>query len=65
MSAEVVWTRAFTPILNTTIYAFAADVDTFLRDPHGRIVIDDGRRFLKRTGETFDVFTIDSPPPGD
>jgi len=26
-------------------------------------VIDDGRRFLKRTSETFDVVTIDPPPP--
>jgi spermidine synthase len=38
----------------------AADV---LRDPHGRVVIDDGRRFLKRTQEKFDVIVIDPPPP--
>jgi spermidine synthase len=34
-----------------------------LRDPHGRIVIDDGRRFLKRTQEKFDIIVIDPPPP--
>ncbi len=28
-----------------------------------RIVIDDGRRFLKRTTERFDLITIDPPPP--
>jgi spermidine synthase len=27
------------------------------------IVIDDGRRFLQRTGERFDVITLDPPPP--
>jgi predicted membrane-bound spermidine synthase len=39
------------------------DASTFLRHPNGRIVIDDGRRFLKRTNEKFDVITIDPPPP--
>ncbi len=34
-----------------------------LRNPKGKIVIDDGRRFLKRTTDTFDVITIDPPPP--
>jgi spermidine synthase len=34
-----------------------------LRDPHGRIVIDDGRRFLKRTQKKYDVIVIDPPPP--
>ncbi len=29
----------------------------------GRIVIDDGRRFLARTTEKFDVIIIDPPPP--
>lgn len=38
----------------------AADV---LRRPGTRIVIDDGRRFLARTEERFDLITIDPPPP--
>jgi len=29
----------------------------------GRIIIDDGRRFLMRTREKFDVIIIDPPPP--
>jgi spermidine synthase len=32
-------------------------------NPMGRIVIDDGRRFLNRTREKFDVMVIDPPPP--
>ena len=39
------------------------DAISVLQNPHGRIVIDDGRRFLRRTDEKFDVITIDPPPP--
>jgi spermidine synthase len=39
------------------------DAEAILRNPKGQIVIDDGRRFLKRTDRTFDVITIDPPPP--
>src|SRR5208282_4147754 len=42
---------------------YHADAERILRDPHGHIVIDDGRRFLKRTREKFDVIVIDPPPP--
>lgn len=34
-----------------------------LRDPRGRIVVDDGRRFLQRADTRFDVVTIDPAPP--
>ena len=34
-----------------------------LNSPGSRVVIDDGRRFLMRTKEMFDVVTIDPPPP--
>jgi|GEM_PF-178843 len=33
--------------------------------PRGRIVIDDGRRFLRRTREKFDIIIIDPPPPAE
>jgi spermidine synthase len=39
------------------------DAEEILQNPMGRIVIDDGRRFLKRTQEKYDVITIDPPPP--
>ena len=32
-------------------------------NPKGKLVVDDGRRYLKRTAEKFDVITIDPPPP--
>ena len=42
---------------------YHADAAQILRNPKGHIVIDDGRRFLKRTREKFDVIVIDPPPP--
>jgi spermidine synthase len=42
---------------------FHADAAEVLAQPGARIVIDDGRRFLERTTETYDVIVIDPPPP--
>ena len=39
------------------------DARALIRHPKGRIVIDDGRRFLHRSGTSFDIITIDPPPP--
>lgn len=39
------------------------DATSLLANSKGDIIIDDGRRFLARTSETFDVITIDPPPP--
>jgi predicted membrane-bound spermidine synthase len=42
---------------------YHADAEQLLRSPKAHVVIDDGRRFLDRTGQTFDVITVDPPPP--
>jgi len=42
---------------------FHADGPALLRSPLSRVVIDDGRRYLERTYEQYDVITIDPPPP--
>jgi spermidine synthase len=39
------------------------DAQQVLENPKGHIVIDDGRRFLCRTRDKFDVIVIDPPPP--
>jgi spermidine synthase len=42
---------------------FHSDGPELLRSPRARVVIDDGRRFLERTDEQYDLITIDPPPP--
>ncbi len=42
---------------------FHADADALLHSPRARVVVDDGRRFLEETRETFDAIIVDPPPP--
>ena len=42
---------------------YHSDADAILESPLSHVVIDDGRRYLERTDQQFDVITIDPPPP--
>jgi len=42
---------------------FHADAAQVLSSSQSHIVIDDGRRFLERSSDRYDVITIDPPPP--
>jgi len=42
---------------------FHNDGPEILRSPLSHVVIDDGRRYLERTSQQYDVITIDPPPP--
>lgn len=42
---------------------FFADSQEIVSDPKVSVIIDDGRRYLLRSNKTFDVITIDPPPP--
>jgi predicted membrane-bound spermidine synthase len=42
---------------------FHADGPELLQSPQSHLVIDDGRLFLERTSEMYDVIAIDPPPP--
>jgi spermidine synthase len=51
------------PSVWKTFPFFHGDADAVMRNPKGHVVIDDGRRFLDRTRDTFDVVVVDPPPP--
>jgi len=42
---------------------FHADAPELISSPLARIVVDDGRRFLDGSNQTYDVIVIDPPPP--
>ena len=42
---------------------FHADGPKLFESPLAHMVIDDGRRFLERSGEQYDVIAVDPPPP--
>jgi spermidine synthase len=42
---------------------FHGDAASVLARPNSHVVVDDGRRYLERTTEKYDVIVIDPPPP--
>ena len=51
------------PSVPTLFGFFHPDARDVVRSPLARIVVDDGRRFLERSADRYDVITIDPPPP--
>jgi spermidine synthase len=51
------------PSVPELFWYYHADGPQLLRSPHSHVVVDDGRRFLERTAEQYDVIVIDPPPP--
>ena len=42
---------------------FFPDGDQFLHDPNGRIIIADGRNYVRLSAERYDLIAVDPPPP--
>jgi predicted membrane-bound spermidine synthase len=42
---------------------YHSDGPQLLEKPNGHVTIDDGRRFLERSGDQYDVIVVDPPPP--
>ncbi len=51
------------PSVPKVFWYFHSDAQVLLNSPLSQVVIDDGRNYLERTKEQFDVITIDPPPP--
>ncbi len=51
------------PSVPRLFYYFHSDAPEILSSPLSHVVIDDGRRYLERTTQQYDVITIDPPPP--
>jgi hypothetical protein len=51
------------PSVTSLFDYYHPDGPQLLKSPLARIVIDDGRRFLERSTEQYDVITLDPPPP--
>jgi spermidine synthase len=51
------------PSVPRLFWYFHADAPELLSSPLAHVVIDDGRRYLERTSDQYDVITIDPPPP--
>jgi spermidine synthase len=51
------------PSVKQAVGYYHADAAALMANPRGHVVIDDGRRFLRRSSQQFDLITIDPPPP--
>lgn len=51
------------PSVKESFGFFHSDAAQLEANPRGHIIVDDGRRYLKRTSRMFDVVVTDPPPP--
>jgi spermidine synthase len=51
------------PSVPVAVTFFHPEAKTILQSPRAHIVVDDGRAYLERSAQQFDVITTDPPPP--
>ena len=51
------------PSVPRIFWYYHSDGDELLRSPLSQVVIDDGRRYLERAADQYDVIALDPPPP--
>ena len=51
------------PSVPKLFFYYHQDAPEVLKRPDAHVMVDDGRRFLERTSQTFDSIIVDPPPP--
>jgi spermidine synthase len=51
------------PSVPTVMGDFYSDADSFLHNPDGRIIIADGRNYVRLSPQRYDLIAVDPPPP--
>jgi hypothetical protein len=51
------------PSVPRMFWYYFSDANEVMESPLSHVIIDDGRRYLERSSENYDVITIDPPPP--
>ena len=51
------------PSVPAQMPAFFSDANRFLHDPRGRIIVGDGRNYVRLATGRYDVIVVDPPPP--
>jgi spermidine synthase len=51
------------PSVPAQMPAFFSDSNRFLHDPRGRVIVGDGRNYVRLATERYDVIVVDPPPP--
>jgi spermidine synthase len=51
------------PSVPKMFWYYHSDAPELLRSPLSHVIVDDGRRYLERTSDQYDLITIDPPPP--
>jgi spermidine synthase len=51
------------PSVPAQMGAYFSDADRFLHEPQGRIIIADGRNYVRLSTNRYDVIVVDPPPP--
>ncbi len=42
---------------------FFPDAATVMKNPNGKVIINDGRNYVRTTNKTYDIIQVDPPPP--
>jgi spermidine synthase len=51
------------PTVPSRMPVFFPDADRFLRHPQGRVIVSDGRNYVRLSRETYDMVAVDPAPP--